>query len=437
MRLLIQSEDEPLVANAVEIARKKGARARVVPTTKAALADLRSGRGADQLWLSADADVAGVVRQLRAERIHVPVVAYGIDTDARTAVAAIRGGAVEFLPLPPAEDLIAAVVEAASGGAPGLVADDPAMRELLDLARRVAPAEASVLITGESGVGKEVVARYLHAHSARAEGPFVSLNCAAIPEALLESELFGHEKGAFTGAAARRIGKFEEADGGTLLLDEVSEMDPRLQAKLLRALQEREIDRVGGTKPVPVNIRVLATTNRDLEAAVRAGTFREDLMFRLNVVPVEVPPLRARTADIKGLAEHFAAKYAKMNGLGELKLTKPALHRLEAYAWPGNVRELENCLHRAVLLAGGASIDADAIRLPKTGGGSDDRGGGLVGQTVADVERKLILDTLDHTRGNRTRAAAILGISIRTLRNRLHDYAGDGGAVPEPAVAGS
>jgi DNA-binding NtrC family response regulator len=307
----------------------------------------------------------------------------------------------------------------------------------LDLARRVAPAEASVLITGESGVGKEVVARYLHAHSARAEGPFVSLNCAAIPEALLESELFGHEKGAFTGAAARRIGKFEEADGGTLLLDEVSEMDPRLQAKLLRALQEREIDRVGGTKPVPVNIRVLATTNRDLEAAVRGGTFREDLMFRLNVVPVEVPPLRARAADIKGLAEHFAAKYAKMNGLGAATLTKAALHRLEAYAWPGNVRELENCLHRAVLLAGGASIDADAIRLPKTGGGADDRGDGLVGQTVADVERKLILDTLDHTRGNRTRAAAILGISIRTLRNRLHDYAGDGAALPEPAVAGS
>ncbi|MFP4127307.1 MAG: sigma 54-interacting transcriptional regulator [Alphaproteobacteria bacterium] len=434
MRLLIQSESEPLVAGAVEIASRKGARARVVPTTRAALADLRSGRGADQLWVSADADVAAFVRQLRTERIHVPVIAYGIDTDARTAVAAIRGGAVEFLPLPPAEDLIAAIVEAASGGAPGLVAEDPAMRELLDLARRVAPAEASVLITGESGVGKEVVARFLHAHSTRAEGPFVSLNCAAIPEALLESELFGHEKGAFTGAAARRIGKFEEASGGTLLLDEVSEMDPRLQAKLLRALQEREIDRVGGTKPVPVDIRVLATTNRDLEQAVRAGTFREDLMFRLNVVPLEVPPLRARPGDIKGLAAHFAAKYAKMNGLGEVKLTRAALARLEAYDWPGNVRELENCVHRAVLLAGGASIDVDAIRLPKAReGGGGGSGGGLVGRTFAEVERKLILDTLDHTRGNRTQAAAILGISIRTLRNRLHEYADAGTAVPEPS----
>ncbi len=437
MRLLIQSENEPLVARAVEIARKKGGRARVVPTTKAALADLRSGRGADQVWVSAEADVAEFVRQLRAERIHVPVVAYGIGSDARTAVAAIRGGAAEFLPLPPEEELIAAIVEAASAPAQGLVARDPAMRELLDLARRVAPAEASVLITGESGVGKEVVARFLHAHSTRKDGPFVSLNCAAIPEALLESELFGHEKGAFTGAAARRIGKFEEANGGTLLLDEVSEMDPRLQAKLLRALQEREIDRVGGTKPVPVDIRVLATTNRDLEAAVRAGTFREDLMFRLNVVPLEVPPLRARPGDIQGLAAHFAAKYAKMNGLGEVRLTKAALARLEAHPWPGNVRELENCLHRAVLLAAGGRVDADAIRLPKseaTAAGGGGGGDGLVGRTVADVERELILDTLDHTRGNRTRAAAILGISIRTLRNRLHDYADDGVDVPDAAL---
>ena len=436
MRLLIQSESEPLVASAVEIARKKGARARVVPTAKAALAELRSGRGADQLWLSAEAEVGAFVRRLRAERIHVPVVAYGIASDARTAVAAIRGGAVEFLPLPPEEELIAAIVEAASGEAQGLVADDPATLALLDLARRVAPAEASVLISGESGVGKEVIARYLHAHSARADGPFVSLNCAAIPEALLESELFGHEKGAFTGAAARRVGKFEEADGGTLLLDEISEMDPRLQAKLLRALQEREIDRLGGTKPVPIDIRVLATTNRDLEAAVRAGTFREDLMFRLNVVPLEVPPLRRRPGDIAGLARRFAAKFAKMNGLGEIALTTSALRRLEAHRWPGNVRELENCLHRAVLLAGGASIDADAVRLPEPAPAAATPDGALVGRTVADVERTLILDTLDHTRGNRTQAAAILGISIRTLRNRLHEYTDAGVAVPEPVGAG-
>jgi len=430
MRLLIQSEHEPLVAGAVELARRQGSRARVVPSAKAALAELRSGRGADQLWLSADEDIAAFVRQLRCERIHVPVVAYGIDTDARTAVAAIRGGAVEFMPLPPDEDLIAAIVHATSAPAGGLVARDARMRETLEMARRVARAEASVLITGESGVGKEVVARYLHEHSARVAGPFVSVNCAAIPEALLESELFGHEKGAFTGAASRRIGKFEEANGGTLLLDEVSEMDPRLQAKLLRALQEREIDRVGGTKPVPVDIRVLATTNRDLEQAVKDGTFREDLMFRLNVVPLEIPPLRERPDDIRGLAEHFAAKYARLNGLGTVKLAAAALRRLEAHAWPGNVRELENCMHRAVLLADGELIDADAIRLPKAPSTAPAGDGALVGHTVADVERRLILDTLDHTRGNRTQAAAILGISIRTLRNRLHEY-----AVGEPAPA--
>ena len=430
MRLLVQSGDDPLIRKAVMLAGKRGGRARIVPTPAAALAELRSGRGADQLWLPAESDVGGFVRQLRAERIHVPVIAYGVGTDARTAVQAIRGGALEFLPLPPEEELIAAIVAAASGSETGLVSDDPAMQAIIALARRIAPSEASVLITGESGVGKEVVARFIHGQSKRADGAFVSLNCAAIPEALLESELFGHEKGAFTGAATRRIGKFEEAHGGTLLLDEVSEMDPRLQAKLLRALQEREIDRVGGTKPVPVDIRVLATTNRDLDQAVAAGTFREDLMFRLNVMPLEVPPLRARPGDIAGLARHFAAKFARLNGVGEVRLSAAAVRSLEGHGWPGNVRELENCMHRAVLLAAGGTIDADAIMLPKRADPKSDGGDGLVGRTVADVERRLILDTLDHTRGNRTHAASILGISIRTLRNRLHDYADAGVAVP-------
>ena len=435
MRLLVQSADDKVVQTAVAIAAGRGARARMVPTPQAVMAELRSGRGADQLWLPAEADVTGFVRQLRTERIHLPVIAYGIGTDAATAVRAIRGGAVEFLPLPPEEDLIAAIIEAASGADVGIVAEDPAMRQVLDLARRVAPSEASVLITGESGVGKEVLARFVHAHSKRKDGPFVSLNCAAIPENLLESELFGHEKGAFTGAAARRIGKFEEAHGGTLLLDEVSEMDPRLQAKLLRALQEREIDRVGGTKPVKVDIRVLATTNRDLERAVREGTFREDLMFRLNVMPLEVPPLRKRPQDIKRLAAHFGAKYAALNGVGGARFSAAAERRLEAHGWPGNVRELENCVHRAVLLSGGGLVDADAVLLPERapGAAAGDEGG-LVGRTVADVERRLILDTLEHTDGNRTHAAQILGISIRTLRNRLHEYAKDGLDVPRVAV---
>src|SRR5690606_13122463 len=226
---------------------------------------------------------------------------------------------------------------------------------------QVARSDASVLITGESGVGKEVLARYLHQKSRRADKPFISVNCAAIPDNLLESELFGHEKGAFTGALARRIGKFEEADGGTLLLDEISEMDGRLQAKLLRAIQERVIDRVGGSRPVKVDIRILATSNRDLGKAVREGAFREDLWYRLNVVTLRLPALRERPADVLALAEHFVKKYAAANGTPERPLSAEARRRLQLHPWPGNVRELENAMHRAVLLATGPEIDEEAI----------------------------------------------------------------------------
>jgi DNA-binding NtrC family response regulator len=264
----------------------------------------------------------------------------------------------------------------------------------------------------------------------------VSVNCAAIPENLLESELFGHEKGAFTGATARRIGKFEEANGGTLLLDEISEMGPRRQAKLLRALQEREIDRVGGARPVKVDLRVIATSNRDLGAEVTAGRFREDLLFRLNVVNLHVPALRDRPADLAPLSRHFVAKHAKANGLPVRPLSEPALAKLRAHAWQGNVRELENCIHRAVLLATGDEIDADAIMLQGAAVGGRRSGahgtGALVGRTVAEVERHLILDTLHHTLGNRTHASAILGISLRTLRNKLRQYGDEGVPIPPP-----
>jgi DNA-binding NtrC family response regulator len=279
------------------------------------------------------------------------------------------------------------------------------------------------------------------------------VNCAAIPENLLESELFGHEKGAFTGAIARRIGKFEEATGGTLLLDEISEMDVRLQAKLLRALQERVIDRVGGTRPVPVDIRVIATSNRDLFAAVREGSFREDLLYRLNVVNLKIPPLRARPADILELAAHFARRYAEANNIPVRPISTEAKHELMRGRWPGNVRELENTIHRAVLLATTAEIGVEAIRLPD--GSRLDQGArglaeqaaqvvgqmaaqasqsaiNLVGRTVAEVERDLILETLKHCLGNRTHAAKILGVSIRTLRNKLNEYAGAGVPIPPP-----
>ena len=274
------------------------------------------------------------------------------------------------------------------------------------------------------------------------------MNCAAIPDALLESELFGHEKGAFTGAVSRHIGKFEEAHGGTLLLDEISEMDGRLQAKLLRAIQERVVDRVGGAKPVPVDIRIIATSNKDLHGAAREGSFRQDLLYRLNVVTLDIPPLRTRPLDILELADHFARKYAKVAGLPLRPLCTESRHRLLAHDWPGNVRELENTIHRAVLLSSSGQIEVQAISA--TGGGSDlsgatevasiEAGGAetartLVGMTVAEVERNLIIETLRHCHSNRTRAANILGISIRTLRNKLRHYAEQGTEIPVPCNA--
>ena len=330
---------------------------------------------------------------------------------------------------------------------------DPLMAALLDRAAQLARADASVLITGESGTGKEVLARHIHRLSRRARGPFVALNCAALPESLLESELFGHEKGAFSGAVAMRKGKFEQADGGTLLLDEIGEMDPRLQAKLLRVIQEREVDRLGGTHPVKVDVRLLAATNRDLAAEVRAGRFREDLYFRLNVVTLRIPPLRERPADIPALATHFADRFAAANGLPRRPIAPAAMALLAAHPWPGNVRELENAMHRAVLLAEGPTITEAAIELaplPQPPAASPAPAAApaavsapvaapprpapavaaLVGRRVDEVERDLILETLVHCLGNRTRAAEILGISIRTLRNKLHEYRAQGVAVP-------
>jgi DNA-binding NtrC family response regulator len=430
------------------MAMDKGAAVTHAETIEQTLKVLRSGRGADLLLVDVVVDIAALVANLEAEHIHVPIVACGTGTDARAAVAAIHAGAKEYIPLPPDAELIAAVLAAVADDQRELVFRDEAMAQVIKLARQIAPSDASVLITGESGTGKEVLARFLHNHSVRARAPFISVNCAAIPEGLLESELFGHEKGSFTGAVARRIGKFEEASGGTLLLDEVSEMDVRLQSKLLRALQERVIDRVGGNRPVPVNIRVLATSNRNLRDAVREGKFREDLLYRLNVVNLQIPPLRDRPADVLELAQHFAKKYSQANGMPLRPLSAEARRALLVSRWPGNVRELENTIHRAVLLANGAEIEIDAIRAPDGVRLDEARGQSsavthaamaaeqvtraLVGRTVADVERDLILETLKHCFGNRTHAANILGISIRTLRNKLNEYASDGVVIPPP-----
>ena len=444
MRVLIVGSLGGQLSTATKIAMDRGAKVAHVDTVEQATAYLRAGRGADLLMVDVNLDVGALIEANEKERITAPVVACGVDVRPQAAASAIRAGAKEFIHLPPEPELIAAVLAAVSDDDRPLIARDAAMLDVVKLAERIAPAEASVLITGESGVGKEVMARYVHKKSKRAAKPFVSVNCAAIPENLLESELFGHEKGAFTGAVARRVGKFEEADGGTLLLDEISEMDVRLQAKLLRALQEREIDRVGGTKPVRVNIRVIATSNRDLRKAVAEGVFREDLLFRLNVVNLAVPALRERPEDALALADHFLKKYAKANGVEYRPLSDAAKAQVTARDWPGNVRELENAMHRAVLLGAGSEITPDAIRMPdgtpfssngsiaQTARTAADEAINQVGKTVAEVEQDLILDTLDHCLGNRTHAANILGISIRTLRNKLKLYSDQGVSIPAP-----
>lgn len=354
MRLLIVGTLEGQLITASKIAMDRGASVTHASTVDEALKVLRSGRGADLVMVDVGLDIADLIARLEAERIHLPIVACGVKTDAGAAVKAIRAGAKEYIPLPPDPELIAAVLAAVSRDQSNLIYRDASMAAVVRLAEQVAASDASILVTGESGSGKEVISRYVHARSNRASKPFISINCAAIPEHLLESELFGHEKGAFTGAIARRIGKFEEADGGTLLLDEISEMDVRLQAKLLRAIQERVIDRVGGTKPVPVDIRIIATSNRDLAESVRSGTFREDLLYRLNVVNLKLPPLRERPGDILELATHFVERYARENGVSKRPISEDAKRMLTANPWPGNVRELENTMHRAVLPGDGA-----------------------------------------------------------------------------------
>jgi two-component system response regulator FlrC len=438
MRLLIIGDLYGQIGAASAIARGRGAKVMHAADIELAMNNLREGQGADLIMIEVREDIEKLVTLLVRERFNLPVVACGVHADKDAAVKAIRCGAKEYIPLPPDEELIAAVLEAITEESQSVIFASAAMAKTIAMADQVAPSDASVLITGESGTGKEVISRYIHKKSKRARGPLITVNCAAIPENLLESELFGHEKGAFTGAVARRLGKFEEANNGTILLDEISEMDLRLQAKLLRVLQEREVDRIGGSKPVKVNIRVLATSNRDMQAEVKKGTFREDLYFRLNVIALAMPALRERKDDIPMLAAHFIEKYAKANGVPVRKLSDAALAKMAGYHWPGNVRELENTMHRAVLLASGERIEPEAIFLqgapePEATPAKPAAGGNtLVGRTVDSVEQELILDTLSHCLGNRTHAANILGISIRTLRNKLKQYSEQGTSVPPP-----
>ena len=426
MRLLIIGNLSSQITTASKIARDNGADVSNAESIASALEYLRAGKGADLIMIDVSFDVALLVRSLKGEHINTAVIGCGLDNDSKAAVRAIKAGAKEYIPLPPDEKLIAAVLESVTRDNSEFICHSHSMKRVVQLCDQVARSDVSLLITGQSGTGKEVVAKYIHKNSGRSKMRMVSVNCAAIPDNLLESELFGHEKGAFTGAVARRIGKFEEANNSTLLLDEISEMDIRLQAKLLRAIQEREIDRVGGTKPVKVNIRIVATSNRDLAEEVKKGNFREDLYFRLNVINVNLPPLKERGRDIEFFAKYFIKKYSEENNLPPKMFSTRALEALINHDWPGNVREMENTMHRAVLLSVDKEISENALGLNSNAGGSSsssaESGGDLVGRTIGDVEKDLIVNTLDHCLGNRTQAASILGISIRTLRNKLNEY---------------
>lgn len=409
---------------------------------------------------------------LERKGIETPVImitAYGTITQ---AVEAMQSGAADFITKPFSSTDLERIVERVllpeakatrqrasrqTRGRP-IISQDPLMKRVLEVAEAVARSEATVLIQGESGTGKELIARFVHTSSPRCSNPFVAVNCAALPASLLESELFGHEKGAFTGAQTRKIGKFELAHGGTILLDEISEMELALQAKLLRVLQEREVDRVGGKDPVTIDVRVVATTNRNLEEYVREGKFRADLFYRLNVIPLTLPPLRERKSDIKLLTEYFMRQFMGENAP---RLSPEVLDALLRHSWPGNIRELQNAVQRAAILSGGgAPRESDFLLYPERVSQeqvsgcvevepcspsfnaprlhdsveriverSPVEGEGLVirsGTTVQDMERALILETLRAKNNNRTEAAKLLGISIRTLRNKLNDYRQEG-----------
>ena len=437
-------------------------------------------------------DGMGVLKAVKKISPATPVILMTAYGTVESAVDAMREGALDFLLKPFPAGVIEEAVnralalagsdndakkapqpqsarQAVKGERP-IITNNLKMKRLLDLARSVAASPSTVLLQGESGTGKELLARYIHNNSPRAGGPFVAINCASLPESLLESELFGHEKGAFTGAVNRKQGKFEMADGGTILLDEISEMDTALQAKLLRVLQEGEIDRVGGKEPQKIDVRVVATTNRNLKQWVDEGNFRADLYYRLNVIPFYIPALKERSDDVATLAEHFRQKYAELNCKKVESLSRAALEALAAYEWPGNIRELENTVARGVLLAAGHIIEPhdlfmdeagfmaalersvpqpspitaaaeevetgeEKLTFPENtqpvpsnldnpalenGAGSSLVSGPLM--TIEEMERHLIGQALNETDGNRTHAAKILGISVRTLRNKLAEY---------------
>ncbi len=384
-------------------------------------------------------DGFGLLERIKEVSPATPVVMISGRGSIGQAVQAVRAGAEDFLPKPFSREQLTATLERIttrhSGPQPTLdppeecplITRDPRMVGIVHLAAQIATTDATILIQGESGTGKELLARWIHVSSARASKPFVAVNCAALPETLLESELFGHERGAFTGADSRHIGRFEQADGGTLVLDEIGEMGLALQTKLLRVLQEREIDRVGGRGPIKIDIRVIAITNRNLAQEVKEGRFREDLYYRLRVIPIEVPALRQRGDDWKLLVEKLLNRYARHLGRPAPRMSPAALDMFARHGWPGNVRELDNVVHRATILAANGVIQPEHVLLENPLADEAPPTPHAVSEvsprmTVHEMERRLILAALDEFGGNRTQAAKSLGISIRTLRNKIREY---------------
>lgn len=386
-------------------------------------------------------DGLGLLTEIRKRSPALPVIVITASNDVRAGVASMRSGAADYIVKPVDFDALLASVERAlthsrvrgeaehlrrqlrerdSEGLQGLIGASEAMQRVYRVARQVAPSRATVLLTGESGTGKGELARAIHALSPRRDRPFVTLHCSALAESVLESELFGHERGSFTGADKKRLGRFEQADGGTLFLDEIGEISPAIQVKLLRVLQERAFERVGGNETIRVDIRLICATNRDLGAAVKEGKFREDLYFRLNVIGIEMPPLRERGSDVLTLAQHFLNRFATDNHKAIDGLTDAAKGKLMQHAWPGNVRALENAMERAVVLSETRRIDADDlpfVATPPTPAGLR-----IPGSTMADIERFAILKTLESVDGSTGKAAEILDISVRTIQYRLHEY---------------
>ena len=400
-------------------------------------------------------DLLRAVREHTPESVVVMMTAYAT---VESAVEAMKVGAFDYIIKPFSPDQIEMVTKRAAErqslieenkylrseilkeyGFGEIIGKTPVMHGIFEVIRKVANSRATVLVQGESGTGKELVARAIHYNSTRANAPFIKVNCAALPENLLESEIFGHEKGAFTGAVTRRPGRFELAHRGTLLLDEISEIPLGLQAKLLRVLQEREFERVGGTRPIKVDVRIVATTNRNLDEEIEAKRFREDLFFRLNVIPITLPPLRERGGDVPLLAQHFVERYSRENNRPPKAITPDAIEAMLHYSWPGNVREVQNVIERAIVLDVADEIRLEHLALRPVGHEADDADEivDAVGRTVAEMERRLILKTLKAVGGNRGKTAELLQISVRTLRNKLNQYRAEGVFAEARVGAGS